>query len=170
MWVCGFEQKEYAYIRLCHSVCNISEYMYMMEWMPMITTWNCHPLSTQTLWTTVLDFSYNPTRCVQRMWPAWILPTWAWHLTSVRHKRTTKADVMVRCAAWYDHGSIVPLKMSAAVGTSKKVWAAIQWNNWTRITWNIVMHALGPSPKKPLISHIYVYTHRGYEYISSCST
>ena len=115
--------------------------------------------------------THRPARWVQRMWPAWILPTCdrAWHSTKVRHKRTTKADVMVRCAAWYDHGSIVPLKMSAAVGISKKVWAAIQWNNWTRITWNIVMHALGPSPKKPLINHIYVYTHRGYEYISSCS-
>ena len=53
-------------------------------------------------------FFLRSKRCVQRMWPAWILPTWAWHLTSVRHKRTTKADVMVRCAAWYDHDRIVP--------------------------------------------------------------
>ena len=52
----------------------------------------------------------RPTRCVQRMWPVWIRLTCdrAGHLTSVRHKRTTKADVVVRCAAWYDRGSIVP--------------------------------------------------------------
>ena len=31
------------------------------------------------------------------------------------------------------------------------------------------MHALGPSPKKPLINHICVYTHRGYQYICSGS-
>ena len=28
---------------------NISVYMYVMEWMHVITTWNCHQLSTQTL-------------------------------------------------------------------------------------------------------------------------
>ena len=49
MWVCGFEQKEHTYTRLCHSVCNISVYMYVIEWMHVITTWNCHQLSTQTL-------------------------------------------------------------------------------------------------------------------------